>query len=336
MYDPSGLYVDPILSSMSVGYQPQTLIGEKLFPITEVNTPSGRYRVYDRSHWLIYPDRREPGTVANEVEGRKWSEDTFKTQEHSLQAPVFWEERQFYQSIGGLSADFNGGDLDLDPERDALDTIWTSILLRHEKLVADTIRNTANYAGNHTVTLAGAQRWNDYTGGTSSTSDPVANIKAAVMRIYLDTGRWPNTVVFPIDAIGVVEGHPRVVDRFKNFALTDPEAWKKLLNVPAPANFYIADSKYNAAQNIDAAESITSLWGQDVWIGIVDPTVGQKTKTFGRTFVFPYAGLGARPTEKWTEPSRKADIVRGNWRYDQKIVSAAAGYLIKTAVDALT
>lgn len=335
MYDPSGLYVDPILTGFSVGYQDQQLYGLSLAPETPVSALSGRYRVFDRSDWLIFPDTRAPGTVANEVVGRKWSEDTYKVSEHSLQSPIFDEEREILASDGSLNADENSGDLQLEPERDATELVTRSILLKHEKLVADTYRNTANYAGNHTVTLSGASKWSDYTGGTSSTSDPVANIKTAVMRIRLDTGRWPNTIIFPFDAIGVVEGHPRVVDRFKNFALTSPEAWKQLLNVPAPENFFIVDSVYNAAQNINATESITSFWGQDVWIGIVDPQPGQRTKTFGKTFAKPYPG-GMRPTEKWREEPRKADLVRTSFRYDVKIVSAAAGYLIVNAVAAVT
>lgn len=334
MYDPSGLYVDPILTGFSVGYQDQQLYAGALAPETPVSALSGRYRVFDRSDWLIFPDTRAPGTVANEVVGRKWSEDVYKVSEHSLQSPIFDEEREILAADGSLTADENAGDLDIEPERDATELVTRSILLKYEKLVADTYRNTANYAGNHTVTLVGAQQWSDYTGGTASTSDPVANIKTAVMRVRLDTGRWPNTVIFPMDALGVVEGHPRVVDRFKNFALTNPEAWKQLLNVPAPENFFIVDSVYNAAQNINATETITSFWGQDVWIGLVDPTPGQRTKTFGKTFAKPYVG-GMRPTEKWREEPRKADLVRTSYRYDVKIVSAAAGYIIKNAVAAL-
>ena len=340
MYDPSGLYVDPILTGFSVGYQDQTLYGLGLAPETPVSALSGRYRVFGREDWLIFPDTRAPGTVANEVVGRKWSEDTYKVAEHSLQSPIFDEEREVLASQGSLTADENAGDLDIEPERDATELITRSIMLKHEKLVADTYRNTANYAGNHTVTLSGTSRWDNYTFVTagdpySIVSNPVQDIKTAVMRVYLDTGRWPNTMVIPVDAIGVIEGHPRVIDRFKNFALTDPEAWKALLNVPAPENFYIVDSKYNAAQNIDATEAITPFWGQDVWIGLVDPQPGQRTKTFGKTFAKPYPG-GMKPTEKWREEPRKADLVRTSYRYDVKIVSAAAGYIIKTAVNALT
>lgn len=335
MYDPGLLYVDPILTGFSVGFQDQTLYGTRLFPITPVRTQSGNYRVYDRSNWIIFPSRREPGTIANEVRGGKWSLDNFQTKEHSLQAPILDEERQELFSQGGLSDPTFGGDLQIEPERDATDLVTRSLLLEHEQKVSTAMRNAANYPGNHTVTLAGAQQWSDYTNGVTSTSNPVSDIKNAVMRIYQDTGRWPNTMTIPMDALGVIEGHPRVVDRFKNFSLTDPEAWKSLLNVPYPENFFVVDSRYNSADNIDATENIVSFWGQDVWIGLVDPTPGQKTKTFGKTFSQIYPDGTIRPTEKWREEPRKADIVRTSFKYDLKIVSNVAGYLIKNAVAAL-
>jgi hypothetical protein len=335
MYDPGELYSDPILTGFSTGFQPQNLYASRLFPITPVRTRSGRYRVYDRSNWLIYPSRREPGTVANEVRGGKWSEDVFYCKEHSLQSPIHDEERQELTSQGGLANAVFGGDLQLDPERDAVDLITRSIMLEWEQKVSTVMRNVANYAANHKVTLAGASQWSDYTGGVASTSDPVGNLRTAAMRVYIDTGRWPNTMIFPTDALGVVEGHPRVVDRFKNFSLIDPEAWKALLNVPAPENVFMVDSKYNAADNIDAAESITSFWGQDVWVGIVDSTPGQKTKTFGKTFAQVYPDGTIRPADKWYEKGRKSDIVRVSQNYDLKLVSATAGYLITNAVAAV-
>jgi len=335
MYDPGTLYSDPILTGFSTGYQEQTLYAPRLFPITPVATKSGRFRVYDRSNWIIFPSRREPGTVANEVRGGKWSEDVFFVKEHSLQSAIHDEERQELTSQGGLANAVFGGDLQIDPERDATELVTRSIMLEWEQKVANAMRNAANYPGNHTVTLAGAQQWSDYTGGTASTSDPVAALRTACLRIYLDTGRWPNTAIFPTDSLGVIEGHPRVVDRFKNFSLLQPDAWKALLNVPAPENVFLVDSKYNAADNIEAAEVITSFWGQDVWVGLVDPTPGQKTKTFGKTFAWTYPDGTVRPTDKWREEPRKSDIVRVSQNYDLKIVSNVAGYLIKNAVVAV-
>ena len=94
MYDPNTLYIDPILSNFATGYRDPQYFADYLFPRTRVATKSGQYRVFDRSNRLIFKDRREPGTVANEIVGRKWSVDTFKTVQHALQSPVLDEERR--------------------------------------------------------------------------------------------------------------------------------------------------------------------------------------------------------------------------------------------------
>jgi hypothetical protein len=72
-----------------------------------------------------------------------------------------------------------------------------------------------------------------------------------------------------------------------------------------------------------------------VWVRIVDRTPGQKTFTFGKTFAWTYPNGVTRPTDRWREEPRKADLVRTSFNYDLKIVSALAGYLIQTAVAAL-
>ena len=227
MYDPGTLYADPLLTNFSVGYQDQQLFGERILPLTPVRTQSGRYLVFDRSSWLYYPDRREPGTVANEIRGGKWSEDTFRTKEHSLQAPVHDEERQELESLGGLGT--TAGDaFDISPERDATELVTRAIMLGHEKLTADTVRNTANYAAGNFVTLAGAAQWNDYTGGEASTSDPVTDLRTALRVIFSKTGRRANRLVIPEGGVEYIENHPRVVARFKNFTLTDEDAFREL------------------------------------------------------------------------------------------------------------
>lgn len=332
MYDPGTLYVDPILTNFSVGYAEQNLYAEQIMPTTEVRTQSGRYRVFDRSSWLIFPDRREPGTVANEIRGAKWSEDTFFTKEHSLQAPVHDEENQELNSQGGLANDVFGGELQLDPMRDATELVTGSILRGREKKVADAARNTANYAAGNFVTLAGAQQWDDYTGGTASTSNPVLDIMNGMRKVYSLTGRWPNTLAIPTLGLGYIENHPRVIDRFKSFTLTMEDAFRRLTGFDG--NIVLVDSVYNAADNVDATETITSLWGKDVWLGIVDPTPGQRTKTFAKTFSQVYPDGTIRPTDRWYENARKTEVVRVSQKYDLKIVSNVAGYIIKTAFSA--
>jgi hypothetical protein len=339
-YDPSQLYIDPILTGFSVGFQDEQLYAERLAPPTRVNSKSGRYRVFDRSNWLIYRSRREPGASAREIGPRRWSEDTFGTQQHALKGRVMDEERRELNSQGGLADPVFGGTLAIDPERDVIEDITRSLLLEQEQKISVAFRNTANYASNHHVALAGSQKWSDYTFVTpgdiySIVSNPVADLRAACFRVYLDTLRWPNTVIMPIDTMGVIENHPRVVDRFKTWTLLQNNAWEQLMGVPSPANIFIVDSRYNSAQNIDAPENIQSFWGQDVWVGLVDPVPGQKTKTFAKTFVYPQPDGSIRAADRWRDEDTRSDMFRTTYEYDVKIVSNVAGYLIQTAVAAI-
>jgi hypothetical protein len=307
MYDPGDLQVfDPILSGFSVGFKDQNLFGERLLPITRVATRNGRYRVFDRSDWMraAYA-HRAPGTVANEIRGRKWSEDTFNVQEYSLQSAVHDEEEEELNSPGGLGQVNLGGALDINPERDATRLVTRSLLLEHEYQVSSLIRNAANYPSGYTTTLVGNQQWSDYTGGVSSTSDPVTDLRTAMRAVYKATGEWPNTIGIPFDAVGVIENHPRVVARYTYTSVFDAEAWRLLLGLPPGVaenlNVFVFDSKENKADNIDATEDIQSFWGQDVWVGIVNPDDGMDIQTFGKTFARPYPNGDVRPTDRWRE-----------------------------------
>lgn len=334
MYDPGELYTDPILTNFSVGLPDQDLYGVQIMPMIPVNTQSGRYRVFDRSDWLIYPSRREPGTEAHEIRGRKWSEDTFMTQEHSLQAPIHDEERQQLNSLGGLATPAFGGALQIQPERDATTLVTRSILLEHEVTTANLVRDTATYPVANTVTLAGAQQWDDYTFVTpldeySIVSDPIGDIYAGMQAIYAATRRWPNTLAIPRLGVRIIENHPRVVKRFQNFSLLQPDAFLRLTGFEG--KILLVDSVYNSADNIDATPVMTDLWGKDVWMGIVNPSLSQNEMSFGKTFSQIYPNGNLRPIDRWREEKRKSDIVRASQKYDQKVVSDDAGYLIKNA-----
>lgn len=332
MYDPGTLYSDPILTNFSVGYQDQALFGERIYPVTPVNTQSGRYRVFDRSNWLIFESRREPGSVANEIYGAKWSEDTFETRERSLQVPIFDEERQQLTSQGGLANATFGGSLQLNPELDATALATRSILLAHELAVSTLVRDVATYAAANKITLSGTSQFDDYTGGTASTSNPVSVIMTGMRAVYAATGRYPNTLAIPSLGQAYIENHPRVVDRFKNFALTVSDAFRLLTGFDG--TILPVDSVYNSANNLDSTVNVASFWGKDIWLGIVDPNPGLNQFTFGKTFAQTYPDGSTRPTDRWREEPRKADLVRVSYKYDLKTVAAGAGYLITNAFSA--
>lgn len=330
MYDPNGLYVDPILTEFSVGYQPLTFVADELLPEVAVNTQSGNYRKFDRSNRVLFPSRREPGAVANEVRGGKWSTDTFKTQEHSLQAAVADEERQQLNSQGGLNNAAFGGALQLDPDQDAVELVTNSLLLEREVGTATLLRNTASYPVGNTVTLAAADQWDNYAGATSN---PIDVVRAAANKIASLIGVPPNVLALGQLGLGWLENHPDVVARFSSFTLTDEEAFFRLTGFKGKIVTF-SDDKYNTNDIEESTESLAEIWGKDVILAYVKPNPSLLDLSFGKTFAQRYPDGSTRPTENWREENRKSDLHRTSYKYDYKLTTPAAGYLIKTAFSA--
>jgi hypothetical protein len=128
-----------------------------------------------------------------------------------------------------------------------------------------------------------------------------------------------------------IENHPRIVDRHKNFSLMQPDAFRLLTGYEG--TILLVDSMYNSADNLDDVPVMTSFWGYDVWLGVVHPGVGILEQSFGKTFSQIYPDGSTRPTDRWRENGRKADVVRTSIKYDLKVVNSYAGYIIKTAFD---
>ena len=334
MYDEFAIYNDPILTNFSLGFKDQTMIGETIFPITPVQLPSGKYRVFNRANWLLFPDGRDPGTVANEIRGAVWSQDTYSTHEHSLQVAVTDEEQQVYMNAAAnaqanLYANIN-------PMQDGTNLATRAIMLRHEKLCADQARLLSNYPSGNKVTLSGTSQWDNITplgsGGTPDlpVSDPVSDIQTGIRAVYRAVRRVPNKLVIPWNVASFIENHPRIVRRFQNFALTEPNAFNMLTGFQGEIVF--AESMYNAADNIDATPNITTLWGNDVILAVVDDGPQLNTQTFAKTFAMPYPDGNIRTVDRWREEPRKSDLVRVSQKYDLKITASSAGYIIQTAV----
>jgi len=332
MYDPGTLYSDPILTDFSVGYQPPGYVGLRLFPQAAVGTQSGRYRVFGRERRVRFYSRREPGTVANEVRGGRWSEDTFKTVEHSLQAAVADEERQQLNSLGGLANATFGGSLQINPEEDATELCVSSLSLEHEIAVAALARNTATYPVGNTITLAAADQWDNYAGATSN---PLEIFRAAVNKIISLTGFAPNVCIMGGQGFGWLENHPDLVARFTNFALTAPGAFQALTGFEGEfVRIGVLSDLYNDNDIQEATESLVSAWGKDVILAYVNPTLELNDLSFGKTFAQIYPDGTTRPTDRWREEGRKSDLVRTSWKWDIKVTFSSAGYLIKDAFGA--
>ena len=155
-------------------------------------------------------------------------------------------------------------------------------------------------------------------------------VQAAVRKIQSLIGIAPNRMLIGSIGVGWLAEHPDVVARFAGLSLADPEAWKILTGFEGEM-VLVGDDRYNDNDIQEATESALFAWGKDVILAYVQPDMQLNDLSFGKTFAQIYPDGSTKPTDRWREEERKSDLVRTSWKYDLKVTSSVAGYLIKDA-----
>jgi hypothetical protein len=305
----------------------QNFVGPTLFPPVTVKKQSDKYYIYDRELWKVEDhDYRGPGSVANEIPGRKLSFDQYYAQEHSLQHAVPDEVRE-------------NSDLPLSPDQDATDLVTSRILLAREKAMKDMITNTANYHASNTVSLTGNFRWDSYAQGTD-TSDPVQDIKKGIRRLHavlFEGGRM--IAVIPWLVMSYLEDHPDIIERIKysQRGVLTPEIIASVLGLQEVVVPGVGISSAGMGVPVSSA-NVTYLWGKDVILAYVPARAGLRQMSTAYEFVWGINGQ-TQVVDRWREDPRKSDLIRCSRRYDLKLTGhegdglLLTAYLIKDAID---
>lgn len=170
--NPQTVFVDPLLTSVYLGYKNTELIADILFPKIPVNKESGIFFKNDKSN-LIIPGSTKRGLTgsANRVTG-KLLQDTFTLEEHTLEE---WIDDRILKTY----------DAPFDPRRNATNRIAGQLAIEKEnELIASLALATAS--GN-LVDASG--NWS--TAGT----DLRTQVNTGKDYIHVRTGVRPNTLI---------------------------------------------------------------------------------------------------------------------------------------------
>jgi hypothetical protein len=325
VYSPSGsgnVHIDQVLTNISIEWPiNQNFAGEVLFPSLSVKKQSDKYYVFDRETTkLELHDFRAPGAVADEIQGRTLSLDTYYASEHALQIAIPDEERE-------------NADSPLTPDADAAELVTQRVLLAREKAMKDMATNASNYASGHSVTLSGTSQWNDY-----ANSNPISDVRTAVRTIHAKLFSEPNLMIIPWLVMSTLEDHPDFIERIKysERGIITPDIIAAIFGI---ARVVVPGVGYSSAATGAAATSanITYLWGKDVIIAWVPQRVGPRQIGFGYEFTWDIEGRKA-VVDRWREEPRVSDVIRYRRRYDLKLVGhegdnlLITAYLIKNAI----
>jgi hypothetical protein len=308
----SEVHIDAALTNLSVGYRNPAFIADELAPIVPVRKQSDKYFVHDaaREAFRQTDDRRAPGTEASEV-NFSLSTDNYYCEDHALVSVIPDEERE-------------NADPAIQPSIDRTEFLRAKIDLNKEIELAGSLTDAAVIA--QSETLAGDDQWSDVD------SDPIAAVEARKATIMAAVQVLPNTLVLPYEVYAGVRLHPKVIERiaYGSVGAVNDQILAQIFDVErvlVPRAF-----KNTAAPGQAAA--MAYVWGKDALLCHVPRRPALKQVALAYSFAWTGApgSLGGHRVEMWREERRKADVIRVQRYYDQKVIAAGAAYLWKAAV----
>lgn len=307
------VHIDAALTNLAVGYRNPAFIADVIAPVVPVRNQSDKYYIYDaeREGMRASDDRRAPGAEANEVDF-SLSTDSYYCEDHALVSVIPDEERENADPViqpGIDRTEFLRGKIDLNKE------IELAGMLTDETVV------TQN------ATLSGDTQWSD------TDSDPVGEIETRKATIMGAIQAAPNTLILPYEVYAKLRVHPDVIARVTASGSIGAVGDKTLAEIFDVERVLVPRGFVNSATAGQDA-SMNYIWGKDALLAYIPPRAAMKQAALAYTFVWTGApgALGGHRVETWREERRKADAVRVQRYYDQKLVASGAAFLWKNAV----
>jgi hypothetical protein len=265
------------LQQLAIKFQPRDLIADRVAPRVVVPNQSDKYRIFGKNTLMTHESRWAPGAIPNAITVR-WSESQFYVDIRKLRTLVLDTELR--------NADVN----EIDLEQTHTDAVTAAITVSREKRVADLFTTAANYGATHKITKAGGSEWDSATalGNSQALIDMQAMIQVIVADSMVPASQL--TVVIPEPVyLAALQNNVGILSRiqYSSTGIVTTDLLRALLGVKE----VILSSSMSAGPGPEVAESdvitgftTTYLWGDSVWIGLVNDAGNQNQPTFARSF----------------------------------------------------
>ncbi|MCX8506508.1 MAG: major capsid protein [Alphaproteobacteria bacterium] len=298
--------VDPVLSNLALGYTNAEYVGNKLFPIVNIDKEAGKIPKFNKETFMVYQTNRAVGADSNMTKVDALSTIDVVLDENEIGSPIDYREQS--------DAIFN-------LEKRATYKATEAIALGREVIQAKLATDQGNYSANNKITLAGATQW------TGASGDPIATIETAKEAIRSAIGQRPNTLVISAAVFKVLKNHKTLLDRVK-YTTTKVLTTDLLSEVFDIANIYRADAVY-----ADDAGNFGDIWGSNVVVAYVKQTQqGIEGDCHDPSFGYTVRRRGMPIVDSYNREGNKVRVVRCTDISKSLIVDADAGYLIQGAI----
>lgn len=304
------------LTKLAGGYRNQAFIADKVFPVVTHTTDHGKIPVFSsKDAFRIYKTYRSRGARSNRGVLNPDSWVDFSCEEHDLAYPI---DQRDIDLLRNLPVDSVASAL-FNLENRTRVKVQANLALELEKVVADYVQSTANYASGHYTTLSAGTCWSE------TTSTPITDIETGRDKIRSAIGIPPNTMVMGHDTAKALRFHASYTglmgsDKTKIVGLDF------IKEVHMIKNIYVG-----GALSIDSDEAFQDMWGDFLMLcyipendlpDIDEPAFGYTIRPAFSAKPYPYVDI-------FTEEGGKIVNVRCTDFYTTAMVMSTCGYLIK-------
>lgn len=312
------VHINQALTNVAIGYHPQGLIAEQIFPVVPVAHETDYFYIWDRAdafrreHTL-----RADGAESNEVEF-KTTRDTYSCEEYALKVGVTDRE------IGNADSVLQ---LKISKQRRLQD----KLLVDMEYRVANLVATVTNWDSSMYVTLSGNNQFNDPGFYQKQNSTPSSSIESRIdvgkeaIRVACG-GLEPNVIIIPSAVAKVIKRDKVIRDLIKythQDLLVDGDLPQTLWGLKV----IIPKGSYATTAEGASSDTLADIWGKNIILMYVNPNPAVDAVSAGYIF-------RSRPwqTTEWREEWKKRDVIETGYIQAEKITSTFAGYVIKDCI----
>lgn len=303
--------VDPVLTTIARGYSNEEFIGEKLFPVVNVDKSAGKIPLFGKESFKVWETERALRADSNEMEGAWLTTTAFSTEEHDL------VQRLDYLEIEEAM---------LNLETRAVESVMEAIALKKEKMYADLVQTLGNYPTDNKVTLTDDFYNEDAIDWIIKIGDACNNLSAII-------GRDPNTIVIPRKVWSHLRFHPKLKS-YLGVNVSGSELFnvkasvEKLAGMLEIPNVLIGSARYTT----DLA-TFSNIWTNNIVLAYITPPSGIDRSPFEPCYGYTLRKKGNPFSDKWFENNGKIEKVRTTDNFDIKIVGSESAYIINNPID---
>jgi hypothetical protein len=214
-----------------------------------------------------------------------------------------------------------------DAEQIATMRAFSSVLRNAEQRAADAVFNTTTWNGSALTTSVG-------TAWSSVSSTPIANVEAAVKKVYDGSGLWPNALVINRVVYRNLRNVTQIIDRIASSGAGDAT---KASDITAQMLAQVFDLDYvivagtsrNNAKEGQAAAPV-QIWGNGfAMVCRVATSNDMAEPCIGRTFHWSEDGSSiGGSVESYREEAVRGEVIRVRHDVDELILYPQAGHLL--------